>query len=63
MKKKSRKVSGGGDGDEPVQLSKFMREKYSALSGKKIKMKVKKSKSDKERERNRQSLLDYLNSM
>ncbi|KAK9839618.1 hypothetical protein WJX81_001271 [Elliptochloris bilobata] len=60
--KKSRKDKG------PVQLSKFLERgegsggaKYSAVSGKKIKLKVEKTKADKEAERNRKHLLAVLN--
>ncbi|RXM33703.1 hypothetical protein EOD39_5245 [Acipenser ruthenus] len=63
-KKKERKVKHDSSG--PVQISKFLNDKksdkYSMITGKKIKMKVKKSKKDKQRDKNRAELLDFLNS-
>uniref|UniRef100_W5NHT4 Si:ch211-22i13.2 n=1 Tax=Lepisosteus oculatus TaxID=7918 RepID=W5NHT4_LEPOC len=62
-KVKREKESSGG----PVQISKFLKDKkksdkYSMISGKKIKMKVKKTKKDKQRDKNRAELLEFLNS-
>ncbi|MGH0118054.1 UNVERIFIED_CONTAM: hypothetical protein FKN15_052059 [Acipenser sinensis] len=63
-KKKERKVKCVSSG--PVQISKFLNDKksdkYSMITGKKIKMKVKKTKKDKQRDKNRAELLDFLNS-
>eukprot|EP00884_Botryococcus_braunii_P019485 jgi/Botrbrau1/621/Bobra.0161s0014.2 len=48
---------------KPVQLSQYLHgeEKYSVISGKKIKLKVDKTKEDREADRNRQQLLEFLN--
>ncbi|XP_069787463.1 corepressor interacting with RBPJ 1 [Narcine bancroftii] len=64
-KKKQRKKKNICSG--PVQISKFLKDrdksdKYSTITGKKIKMKVKKTRGDKERDRNRAELLQFLNS-
>ncbi|XP_072907008.1 uncharacterized protein [Hemitrygon akajei] len=49
------------------QHKKFLKDrdksdKYSMITGKRIKMKVKKTRGDKERDRNRAELLQFLNS-
>ncbi|XP_032882256.1 uncharacterized protein DDB_G0271670-like [Amblyraja radiata] len=64
-KKKQKKKKNASSG--PVQISKFLKDrdkndKYSTITGKKIKMKVKKTKGDKQRDRNRAELLQFLNS-
>ncbi|BDA40352.1 hypothetical protein COCOBI_01-0050 [Coccomyxa sp. Obi] len=65
-KKKKRKSGGREKQKGPVQLSKHIYgdgEKYSVISGKKIRLKIDKTKEDIEAERKRKDLLASLNEL
>lgn len=65
-KKKKRKSEGRDKDKGPVQLSKHLHgdgNKYSVISGKKIRLKIDKTKEDIEAEKKRRDLLASLNEM